>query len=174
MKTYFQNVILPAMSYLKQVDGLPNPQERSYRVNFTARYQLQSGALKNVFFGGNYSWRSASKLGFFTRPAEAGDVYREFAGIGAGAFQVPDFSTPIEGTETTSLDAFMGYRRKFSRNRLEWVVQLNIRNVLNDQSFVPQRAFGIQNPDGSGKQSFFTNYNIQDPRRFILTNTINF
>jgi hypothetical protein len=170
---YMQSIILPSMSYIKMSDGMPNPQERKNRVNFTARYALQRGPLKGFYFGGNYSWRSKSILAYGSRPVEADEVWREFAGVGAGGYDVPDFDNPIYGRPLTTLDAFLGYRRKFSQGKYEWSVQLNVRNVLDDDDLIPQRAYGRKQSDGTTK-FWITNYNVPDPRRFILTNTISF
>jgi hypothetical protein len=173
LKEFFQAVILPSMSYIKLSEGLPNPQERKYKVNLTARYSIQGGFLKGLYFGGNGSWRSSSVLGFATRPVEADEVYREFAGIGAGGYDVPDFNSPYNGRELTTLDGFAGYRKKFNDGKLEWVVQLNVRNILDDDELLQQRAYGKRQSDGSTK-FWITNYNVPDPRRFTLTNTFNF
>ncbi len=173
MKEFFQSIILPSLSYVKMSEGLPNPQERKYKVNFTARYTLQGGKLKGLFFGGNYGWRSKSVLGFATRPVLAEEVYREFAGIGAGGYDVPDFNTPYMGRPLTTLDGFLGYRRKIFKGKYEWSVQLNVRNLLDDQELIPQRVFGKKQSDGT-TTFWVTNYNVPDPRRFILTNTITF
>jgi hypothetical protein len=173
IKQYMQSIILPTMSYMKLSDGMPNPQERKYRVNFTARYALQGGPLKGLYFGGNYNWRSKSILAYATRPVEAGEVYREFAGIGAGGYDVPDFNTPVYGRPLTTIDGFLGYKRKIFRNRYEWSIQLNIRNLLDDDDLLEQRAFAKKQPDGT-TVFWITHYNVPDPRRFTLTNTISF
>lgn len=173
LKEFFQSIILPSLSYIKMSEGLPNQQERKYKLNFTARYTMQGGRLKGLFFGGNYSWRSKSVLGFATRPVLAEEVYREFAGIGAGGYDVPDFSAPYMGRPLTSLDGFLGYRRKIFKDKYEWTVQLNVRNLLDDRELIPQRVFGKKQADGT-TTFWVTNYNVPDPRRFILTNTISF
>ena len=173
IRQYMQSIILPSMSYIKLASGLPNPQERKYKVNFTARYGVQRGPLKGLFFGGNYSWRSKSILAYANRPVEADEVYREFSGIGAGGYDVPDFGNSITGRPLTTLDGFLGYRRKIMKGRYEWSLQLNVRNLLDDDDLIQQRAYGRQQSDGT-TQFWITNYNAPDPRRFILTNTLTF
>lgn len=173
IRQYMQSIILPTMSYMKMSSGMPNPQERKYRVNVTARYTLQRGVLKGMYFGGNYSWRSKSILAYASRPALASEVYKEYAGIGAGSYDVPDFSSPITGRALTTLDGFLGYRRKLLKGRCEWSVQLNVRNLLDDDALIEQRAFGKKQNDGTMK-FWITNYNVPDPRRFTLTNSVSF
>jgi len=172
VRSYFQNVLLPSMSYVKMVDGLPNPQERRYRMNLTARYSFQREPLKGFYVGGNYNWRSQAALGLFNRPATPADVITTFAGVGAGNFQVPDFNQMIYSRALTSLDAFAGYRRRIFRGKYEWQAQLNIRNLFDDRELIGQRSFGYVGPNGN--QPIITNFNLPDPRRFIFTNTITF
>jgi len=173
IRQYMQSIILPTMSYMKMSSGMPNPQERKYRINFTGRYSLQRGEFKGLYFGGNYSWRSKSILAYGSRPAQASEVYKDFAGVGAGSYDVPDFNSPITGRPLTSLDGFLGYRRKIFQGKCEWSVQLNIRNLLDDDELIQQRAYGKKQSDGTMK-FWITNYNVPDPRRFLLTNTISF
>jgi hypothetical protein len=173
IRQYMQSIILPTMSYMKMSSGMPNPQERKYRLNVTGRYALQRGPLKGFFFGGNYSWRSRSILAYGSRPAEAKEVYREFAGIGAGSYDVPDFSSPLQGRPLTSVDGFLGYRRRIFQGRYDWSMQLNVRNLLDDDELIPQRGYGRKQADGTTR-FWITNYNVPDPRRFILTNTVAF
>ncbi len=173
IRQYMQSIILPTMSYMKMSSGMPNPQERKYRVNVTGRYSVQRGPIKGLFFGGNYSWRSQSILAYGSRPAQAKEVYREFSGIGAGSYDVPDFDSPLSGRALTSLDGFLGYRRKIFQGKYEWSVQLNIRNLLDDDELIQQRGYGRKQADGTTK-FWITNNNVPDPRRFILTNTVSF
>jgi outer membrane receptor protein involved in Fe transport len=168
-----QSIILPSLSYIKLSDGLPNPQERAYKVNFTARYSIQRGLFKGLFFGSNYGWRSKSILGYASRPVAANEVFRQFAGIGAGGYDVPDFGNPINGRPLTSIDGFLGYKRKILKGKHDWTLQLNVRNLFDDDELLEQRAYGRKQSDGSTR-FWITNYNVPDPRRFTLTNTITF
>lgn len=171
---YMQSIILPTMTFIKQTEGQANPQQREFRTNLTARYSIQGGRAKGFFFGGNYSWQSKSTIGFLTRPVLATEVYRTFNGIGAsdGAFDVLDLKAPITSPPLTTFDGFAGYKRKIFNGRYEWLVQLNVRNLLNNDDLIAQRAYarkvnGVQ-------ETYITNYNVPTPRRFTLTNTITF
>ncbi len=173
IRQYMQSIILPSLSYIKLSDGLPNPQERTYKVNFTARYSMQRGLLKGLFFGSNYGWRSKSILAYASRPVAANEVFRQFAGVGAGGYDVPDFGNPIYGRPLTSVDGFLGYKRKILKGKHDWTLQLNVRNLFDDDELLEQRAYGRKQSDGSTR-FWITNYNVPDPRRFTFTNTITF
>lgn len=173
MSNYMRDVISPTLSFMKAAEGMTNPQERKYRVNFTGRYSFLDGKLKGFYLGGNYSWRSEAVLGFLSRPVTDEEVYRPYPGVGTGSFDVLDLTQPIEGQPLTTLDGFCGYKHKFYDGKIEWVVQLNVRNLLANDDLINQRAFSKKQPDGT-TPIWISNYNIPDPRRFTLTNTFNF
>jgi len=75
---------------MKMSSGMPNPQERQYRLNVTGRYSLQRGPIKGPFIGGDYRWCSKSILANGRRPAAASEVYKNFSGLGAGSYNMPD------------------------------------------------------------------------------------
>jgi hypothetical protein len=169
LNQFMQSIILPSMTFIKQSEGQANPQQREFRVNFTGRYAVQGGWAKGLFFGGNYSWQSESTIGFLTRPVLAAEVYRSFNGIGGtdGAFDVLDLTQPIISPALTTFDVFAGYKRKIFNGRYEWQVQLNVRNLLDNDDLIAQRAYarkvnGVQ-------ETYITNYNVPTPRRFTLT-----
>ena len=60
---------------------------------------------------------------------------------------------------------FLGYSRRLGK-RVNWRVQLNIRNALDDQDPLTQRA--------NISAGFVTVYAVPEPRSFILTNTFSF
>jgi hypothetical protein len=49
------------------------------------------------------------------------------------------------GPSDLKFDAWIGYGRKLWRDRVQWSVQLNVRDVLNEDELVPVMA----QPDGS-------------------------
>jgi hypothetical protein len=62
-------------------------------------------------------------------------------------------------------ELFFGYTRRIGK-RVNWRVQLNIRNLLDDQDPMAQRA--------NIGEGFVTVYAVPEPRSFILTNTFTF
>jgi outer membrane receptor protein involved in Fe transport len=78
---------------------------------------------------------------------------------------VQDRSQPVTSPATTAIDAFIGYNRKFFDGKIRWSVQLNVRNLLDDDALTLQRPYS----DGSPRV-----FAIQQPRSFILTNTFRF
>lgn len=155
-------VAMQSWNYIRQSEGLVNPLGRKYRVTATTRYGFSRGVLKGAFAGSTYVWRSPAAVGFMTKTI----TDNEFAipGVNAGPVTINDLSRPVRGGALTSFDVFLGYGRRIGRD-LSWRVQLNIRNALNRDDPLVQRAL----TDGSGAI-----YSAQQPRLFILTNSFDF
>lgn len=155
-------VAMQTWNYIRQSEGLVNPLGRKYRVTATTRYGFSEGVLKGAFVGSTYVWRSPAAVGFLTKTI----TDNEFAtpGVSTGPLEVNDLSRPIRGGALTSLDVFLGYSRRLG-NKLNWRVQLNVRNAFNKDDPLVQRAL----TDGTG--AIFT---AQQPRLFILTNSFDF
>lgn len=148
------------LNLMKQADGRTTEQSRSKRANFVGRYTFDGGALRGLFMGSGYRWRSRSVVGYRTQtlPNEF-----PFAGI-PDQIAVPDINLPIYGRATTDLELFFGYERKLGR-KLTWRGQLNVRNVLDERGIIPQRASSV------GAVTVFT---VPEPRSFVITNTFSF
>jgi outer membrane receptor protein involved in Fe transport len=156
-------VAMQTWNYIRQSEGLINPLGRKYRVTATTRYGFSAGRLKGVFLGSTYVWRSPAAVGFLTKTI----TDNEFAtpGVSVGPIEVNDLSRPVRGGPLTSFDGFLGYSRRVARNKLTWRVQLNVRNLLNDDDLLVQRALS------TGQGAIYT---AQQPRSFILTNSFEF
>ncbi len=151
-------------NFVRLADGRMNTLERKYRLTATTRYSFDRGPLKGGYAGANYLWRSPSAVGY-TKTTITDNPF-VVPGLTSNAVEVDNIDDPILGPSITSIDAFIGYGRKLSRNgRVNWRVQLNIRNVLNRDGLLMQRALS----NGSGAI-----YTAQEPRSFILTNTFSF
>ncbi len=156
-------VAMQSWNYIRQSEGLVNPLGRRYRVTATERYGFSEGWLKGTFAGSAYVWRSPAAVGFHTKTI----TDNEFAipGVNTGPMEINDLSRPIRGGALTSFDVFLGYGRRLFQNRITWRVQLNVRNALNRDDPLVQRALS----DGTGAI-----YTAQAPRSFILTNSFSF
>ena len=117
--------------------------------------------MRGAFVGTGYRWRSPQVIGY-----RAQMVANQFKLPGAPAeVLVPAREAAIEGKVLTETELFFGYARRIGR-KLNWRVQLNIRNVFDNQDPLEQRA--------NISEGFVTVYDVPEPRSFILTNTISF
>jgi hypothetical protein len=128
--------------------------ERPFKANASGRYSVGEGRLKGVFVGGGVRWQDKSKLG------------RALLGRAANGNRI--FGETYYGPEDFKMDAFMGYRRKFSvRNRSpELTLQLNVTNLTDEDEVMPLRY----NPNKSG----YLRVLLFEPRRFRLTASVAF
>lgn len=155
------STLIANLNTMLQSDGQSIESGRSKRANLVTRYSFTDGKLKGAFVGGGYRWRAKRVIGY-----AATTVDNAFPFEGAEEqYIVPALDSPIFGDATTEVEAFLGYGMKLG-DKVDWKVQLNIRNLFDDTDVVPQRA---NLTDG-----FVTIYRLQQPRSFILTNTFSF
>lgn len=153
--------IIQVLNQMKQADGQKVENGRDWRVNLVTRYAFSEGVLKGAFVGGGHRYRSPQVLGYLAKM-----VKNEFPLPGAPAeVLVPSRAAPIEGSIVAETDLFFGYSRRLSRT-VNWRVQLNIRNLLDDRDPMEQRA--------NITTGQVTVYAVPEPRSFILTNTFSF
>ncbi|MCB1123792.1 MAG: TonB-dependent receptor, partial [Verrucomicrobiae bacterium] len=114
-------------------DGQIANELREWRINLVTNYNFSNDtSLKGFGVGGAIRYQSKSAIGneLLTDP-ELGVI--------------PDISRPYWGPDDTKVDVWFTYRTKFL-NDIDWLLQLNIRNVLNEDDLIPT----WYNPDGTG------------------------
>lgn len=118
------------------------------RVNFRTTYDFDRGAWKGVSLGGGTRWFDRTIIGF----------------IGATAASAPVITY---GPEQIFFDLNVSYRRRlgFFHRKLNWSIQLNVNNALNNAAYVPIRLNNLNE---------VLNYRFNPPREFILMNRISF
>ena len=153
--------IIQVLNQMSEADGQKVENGRDWRVNLVTRYAFSEGKLRGAFVGTGYRWRSPQVLGYRSEL-----VTNQFTLPGAPAqVLVPSRDAPIDGKVMAETELFFGYTRKLGK-RINWRVQLNIRNVLDNQDRMDQRAHL--------EAGFVTVYAVPEPRSFILTNTFTF
>jgi iron complex outermembrane recepter protein len=153
--------IIQTLNQMKQADGQKVENGRDWRINFVTRYAFTEGVAKGTFVGTGYRWRSPQVLGYL-----ASNVPNEFPLPGTPAqILVPSREAPIEGQVLAETELFFGYTRRIGK-KVNWRVQLNIRNVFDNEDPMAQRA--------NISAGFVTVYAVPEPRSFILTNTFTF
>jgi hypothetical protein len=154
--------IIQTLNQMAQADGQKVENGRDWRFNFVSRYAFTEGWVKGGFVGGGYRWRSKQALAY-----KAALVDNQFKLPGAPTqVLTPALNNPIYGDNTAETELFFGYARRFYNNKVNWRVQLNVRNVFDDRDPMGQRA--------NITAGFVTVYAVPEPRSFILTNTFTF
>ncbi len=149
-------------NYIVNAQGKPNPREREYRATLVTRYEFSKGRLKGFSVGGSYLYRSASVVAY---PQIAADNQFPITGVTPFSATIDDQNNPIMGGTITTCDFFTGYTRKLLKGKIQWRVQLNVRNVLGNDDPILQRALTT----GEGAI-----YMMPEPRTFILSNSFIF
>ncbi len=158
---YANRLILERAELAKDLEGLPNPQIREYRVNVNTRYAFNEGRFDGLTIGGATRWRSAPSIGFLSalNPVTEKPKF--------------DATRPIEGDETLEFDAFASYKFKelFGKN-IDMTLRLNIRNLFDNRDPVAQEAVDRIPADEIGSSPpipVVTRYAPTLPREFILS-----
>lgn len=147
-----RTVIVPIKTILAQ-DGAPLVNEvREWRWNLATNYTFSEGALNGFGIGGGARWQDDIAIGYGVKnDPELGETI--------------DTDNPIFGDSEMNVDLWFSYNRPLFDGKVDWKIQLNVRNVSGDDDLIPTFA----NPNG-----VVAAWRIREPRSFILTNTFRF
>ena len=136
-------------------DGTVSQEQRKWRWNLVSAYQFHEGGfLRGFEVGGAVRWQDKAAVGYPINLIESeGDI-----------LQQPDLANPYYTPSTWNGDLFARYKKKLS-DKIDWTIQLNLRNIVGDQDLTPE----VINPDGSNAV-----IRIPVERAFYLTNTFDF
>ncbi len=137
----------------KLQEGTSVPELREWRFNAISNYDFSEGFLKGVNVGGAIRWQDNVIIGYPPEsvPNDPGSI----------SF---DLNSPYVGPAETNIDVWVGYRRKLSE-RLDWNIQLNVRNLGAGNDLIP---ITVQ-PDGTP-----AGYRIAPYQTWAITNTFTF
>ena len=152
IRTQWTNNILNPYQTFKSQEGLNAPEIAPWRFNAVTTYSFDEGRFKGSYVGGSYRWEQARILGY---------QFDQSLNSGRGAL---DVSKPWKGDADEHFDLWLGYSRKIT-SRINWRVQLNLRNVGESKKLVPI----VRNPNGEIAYS-----RIQEGMMWQLTNTFEF
>ncbi len=134
-------------------DGAFVTDARRYRANLMTNYDFSnSGALKGWSVGASVRYQSKIAIGYPLREIATG-VYG------------PNVATPFYGPEETNYDAWVGYQRRITSDKVNWSLKFRVRNIGVGDELIPSRA----NPDGTIYEA-----RIAEPQVWELINTFKF
>jgi outer membrane receptor protein involved in Fe transport len=117
-----------ALAYMAAADGKSTDTARSGRANLITNYSFTRERLKGLNIGGAFRWRAAPTIGYGIKDTPGGSVL--------------DLDTAYKGKEEMYVDALVGYRGRFEAfGGMNYRLQLNVRNLLNEDDPVPVGAF---------------------------------
>ncbi len=109
---------------VKLQDGAPAQELREWRYNLVTNYAFDEGVLDGVNIGGAYRWQDKVAIGFPLTADEQEQV-------------IIDVNNPHFGPTTSNVDFWIGYRRTLFDGKINWKLQLNVRNALSDDDLIP-------------------------------------
>ncbi len=134
-------------------EGSDVPELRPWRFNLITNYSFNEGKFKGANIGGGYRWQDGVVVGYPVLPGATIDDPRAF-----------DLDNPYMGPSEDAIDFWVGYSRRLS-DKIDWRIQLNIRNVFGDDDLIP---ITVQ-PDGTMAAG-----RIPEPTVWTITNTFRF
>ncbi len=132
-------------------EGTNTPEIRQWRVNVITNYSFTEGRLKGFNIGGGYRWEDKIAIGYPVLENEDKTV-------------TFDIGNPYYGPASSHVDLWVGYERKLT-SKIDWRVQLNIRNLFDGNELVPLTT----QYDGT-----VATWGIAPCRTWTLTNTFRF
>ncbi len=134
-------------------EGVSAPEIRKYRANLVTNYTFdRESKLKGFGIGTGIRWQDKVGIGYPVSYTSAGTVFI-------------DRDKPYYAPSETNVDFFASYGRKIWKDRLDWRIQLNVRNAIGQGDLIPITA----QPDGSP-----ASVRLAPDRRWYLTNTFSF
>jgi len=135
---------------------------REWRFNLATSYRFNDdSALKGWAVGGGYRWQDDVGVGF--RNAILADDPR--LPVGLDEIAVADVTQPLFGPSESNLDLWVRHSRKIFNDNVDWRIQLNVRNALNNDDLIITSKSGDDVP---------SSIRIMNPINFRLTSTFNF
>ncbi len=123
---------LANFSAITELDGQLAQELREWRYNFITNYKFDEGSLAGINVGGAYRWQDKAAIGYEFKEAADGTL-------------IPDINAPFFGPTEDNIDVWVGYTRPIMDEKVNWKIQLNIRNLLDDDDLIPVAA----NPNGA-------------------------
>ena len=149
IRSKFENEPWAGYKLATALEGSSVPELRVWRFNAVTNYDFQEGALTGANVGASYRWIDRNVTGFPIN--SAGDGY--------------DVDQAFTGSSEDAVDLWVGYQFRVFDDKINWRIQLNVRNVFGGNELIPVTV----QPDGSPAA-----YKIAEPRTWTVTNTFQF
>ena len=152
------NYVADVEGFRRNLEALQTTPEDVYApqwgINLITTYKLaESSLLRNFSVGGSANLRGRSIIG-----------YAENAGV-------VDPKRPYYAPTHQTLGAWITYQRKIFKNRIDWRLQLNVRNLLDKNVLFPLRTVDARDGTGRGVVAL---YRVSEPRTFAFTSEFTF
>jgi hypothetical protein len=153
VRAYVTETSLTPYYSLIETEGISTAEVRKWRANFVANYTFaRTSKLRGWGVGTGIRWQDKVAIGYPTSRRPDGTV-------------ALDRANPYYGPTATNVDGWLSYGRRVWKDRIDWKIQLNIRNMIGSDELIAINA----QPDGS-----VASYRLPPERRWYITNTFTF
>lgn len=160
LDAYVMTNLVNPINTAKLSIGEKTSELREWRANFVTNYTFgRETMLKGWAIGGAARWQDKVAIGYpvITHP-ELG--------------LVTDIKHPYMGSDEIDYDGWISYQRKLFRGKIGWKIQLNIKNLLNENLLIPVKANPVKADDI--KTRTIAAYRMGEGRTWQLTSTFSF
>ena len=131
-------------------EGTAVPELREWRANLVTNYNWYDGALAGLNVGGGLRWEDSVVIGYPLVTVDGSTTY--------------DLENPYEGPSQSNIDFWVGYSKPLT-DKIDWRIQLNVRNVGKGDDLIPIST----QPDGT-----VAGVRIAPAQVWSITNTFSF
>jgi len=169
VRSKFGNEFMPNYYTSLALSGAQVAELRPWHVNVVANYRFSKDTfLKGVNVGVGYRWQDKQTIGYPVVNPDAATTGGYYVQTNPADLrdsdEYVDIAHPFKGPSEDAIDFWIGYERKLTE-RLNWRIQLNVRNAFGNKDLIPV----TWNPDNTPGT-----YRIPEPTTWSLTNTFTF
>ncbi len=132
----FLAIVGAPLGALTAREGQKTLELTKWRFNAVTTYDFSQVFLDGFSVGGGVRYQSGNAIGYPNACPASGAC--TFATV------IPDLNNAFFGPSRLNGDVWVGYKRPLWDGKLNWKVQLNIRNAFGDSGYIPV----VINPDG--------------------------
>lgn len=160
----FLRYVLNPLNTVLLADGGPAQELRKWRANAVVAYDFTSGVFRGVGAGVGVRWQDRVAIGYPVVTYEADGATSD--GLAEDSdFRGYDVKNPFLGDDELDWDLWVSYSRRILKDRINWKLQLNVRNVFSGDRLIPIAA----NPNGQVAVS-----RIGAPMEWTLSSSFSF
>ena len=119
----------------------------------------------------SYDFARESRLGGFSVGGSMNARGKAINGFAVDSKLVLDPTQPYYAPSYLNFGAWVTYKRKIFKNKIDWRLQLNVRNLLDDNTIFP--LVKVDTRDGKHTPSTAV-YNLKEPRTYLFTSAFKF
>ena len=158
---FYQSVLQLNVNRAQHSEGEVVQEMVPWRANLITNYTFDRATkLKGWAIGGAARWQDKVALGY-------APLIDPSLGVG-----LPDLDHPFKGADQINYDSWLSYSRRIYNNKVDWKIQLNVKNVLNENLLIPVKANPVSLTDKTNY--VVAAYRIGEARTWLLTSTFSF